>query len=373
MKTVSKVVGISVLVISGISHAEEPIRYGEVEEPPQKIGVEGGLTVTMQHSNANHTNDELLSSFDLVQTISAGKGEVVVYVEGNTTPRTNGVSSVFGEANDDAGTALDRDGHGRFQVSLFNYHRAVGKNEFSFGLIKPTGYLDTSEVANDEAGQFLGASFVNNTTIEFPDYTLGGVYRLASKSSRPGFTVVASSSHGLADNPNASYSELVDVNAKGKGAFVAAEANGQLKTVSWRAGIWTNSADHPYLDGSGKNANNYGLYLNADVDLDSILAKSKLNLRAGYANETVSPAAKFYAASLETPLTNNTLGVGLAETDASKKMNNGAEMKQAEVYMRFNLRDNLHVTPSIQWIKNSGLTKSSKSSGIVSLRGGFTF
>jgi porin len=383
MKLVTIIVSISLLTISCMTYAgEPPIRYGEVKEAPKQIGVEGGVTVTYQHSTASNTNDELLGSFDLVETIPAGKGEVVVYVEGNTTPHNNGISSVFEEANKDAGSALDRDGHGRFQVSEFNYNQPLGVNEVSAGLINPASYLDTSKVANSETDQFLGASFVNNTTIEFPDYTLGGVYHFLPKKAAnqnwPDFTIVATSSHGLADNPNASYSELVDVRAHGKGAFVAGEAYGQLeigkiKTIAWRAGVWTNTADHPKLNGSGNNASNYGLYLNADVDLDSLLPKSKLNLRTGFANESVSPAAQFYATSLETPLANHTLGVGLAQTRVSSKVNNGADMSQAEVYMRFDLRDNLHVTPSIQWIENSGLTKTSKSGGIVSLRGGYAF
>jgi hypothetical protein len=374
MKHFTILVGVSLLTISSITYsAEPPIRYGEVKEAPKQIGVEGGMTVTFQHSNSSHSEDELLGSFDLVATLPAGKGQVVVYVEGSTNPQTDGVSATLEEVNSDAGTALDRDGRGRLQVSEFNYNRALGENEISAGLIKPTGYLDTSEVANDETGQFLGASFVNNTTIEFPDYTLGATYRMPPKASRPGITVVASSSNGLADNPNRSYSELVDVTAKGKGAFVAAEASGEIKTVTWRAGAWTNTADHPHLNDPGKNASNYGLYFSGDVDLGSLRAKTKLNIRTGFANADVSAAAQFLAASLQTPLAGHTLGVGLAQTNVSSKVSNGADMRQAEIYYRYDLMDHLHVSPSIQWIQNSGLTKDSNSGTVVSLRGGVVF
>ena len=374
MKKYARSFALLLFCISGVTYAAEPpIRYGEVKEAPKQIGVEGGMTVTFQHSNSSHSEDELLGSFDLVATLPAGKGQVVVYVEGSTNPQTDGVSATFEEANSDAGTALDRDGRGRLQVSEFNYNRALGENEISAGLIKPTGYLDTSEVANDETGQFLGASFVNNTTIEFPDYTLGATYRVAPKASRPGITVVASSSNGLGDNPNRSYSELVDVTAHGKGAFVAAEAFGQIKTVTWRAGAWTNTADHPLLNDPGKNASNYGLYFSGDVDLGSLRAKTKLNIRTGFANADVSPAAQFFAASMQTPLAGHTLGVGLAQTNVSSKVSNGADMRQAEVYYRYDLMDHLHVSPSLQWIQNSGLSKDSNSGTVVSLRGGVVF
>jgi carbohydrate-selective porin OprB len=48
-------------------------------------------------------------------------------------------------------------------------------------------------------------------------------------------------------------------------------------------------------------------------------------------------------------------------------------MRQAEVYYRYDLMDHLHVSPSIQWIQNSGLSKDSNSGYVVSLRGGVVF
>lgn len=366
---------------SHLSYADEHITHESTAmKDHQQITVEGGVTVTLQNTDASGVDNELLGSFDLVSILPARKGEVVVYVEGNSTPLSNGVASHFEEANGDAGSALDRDGKGRFQVSEFFYAHHFGESGLAVGLLNPAASLDTSEVANDETTQFLGTSFVNNPTIGMPDYTLGTVFNYEGMQREIGnglgFTLMVTSSHGLADNPNASYSELVDVTADGKGAFVAMEADGQIGIVTWRLGVWSNSADHDYVDGSGKTGSNKGGYLSADLDFDVFIQHSKLNLRIGMADEKVSNAGEFYGVSLETPLVDHILGLGLANTGASSEAGSNAEdLHQAEVYVRFNLSDTFHITPSIQWLENSGLREDpdEKSVIITSLRASYGF
>jgi hypothetical protein len=109
-----------------------------------------------------------------------------VYLEGNSTLDASRASSVLVETNADAGTALDPDRRGRVQLSELNYqlHRPAGR-ELTFGLLDASGYLDRTRITNDENVQFLGASFVNNPTIEFPDYTLGAVYQSPAAGRRP--------------------------------------------------------------------------------------------------------------------------------------------------------------------------------------------
>jgi hypothetical protein len=213
-----------------------------------------------------------------------------------------------------------------------------------------------------------------------PDYTLGIVYHHegthVEEDHGYGFTLMAVSSHGLGDNPDASYSELVDVRDDGKGSFLAAEAVGQTAIINWRLGVWSNSADHDYLDGSGKSGINKGVYLSVDLDLDSYLTQSKLNLRYGIANDKVSSAAEFYALSMEMPLAGNTLGIGLAQTGVSSDaVGNSADLHHAEAYVRFDLSEVFHITPSIQWMENSGLieNKAEKSTVVTSLRVSYGF
>jgi hypothetical protein len=97
-----------------------------------------------------------------------------LYVEGNTTPFHDGVSRRIPEANTDAGTALNRSGEGRIQVSELRLIWPIFQgSHVHLGLLDATGFLDVSQIANDENLFFLGGPFVNNPTIEFPDYALG--------------------------------------------------------------------------------------------------------------------------------------------------------------------------------------------------------
>jgi hypothetical protein len=315
------------------------------------VQVEGGFTVTAQSASDARIHDELLTSFDLVAEIPNGPGQWIAYVEGNLSPRLNGVSSVLGEVNGDAGTALDGDGKGRLQVSVLHYSREFGENSMTIGLLNPACVLDSSDVANDETSQFLSHSFVNNPTIAFPGYTLGTCVHFEQGKTGPGFNLLITGSHGLADNPNASYSELVDLGAEGKGVFLGGELYLETARSMWRLGVWKSTADAAYLDGSGNIGHNYGAYLTTDHRIgDSII-----NVRLGMANDEVSEAASFASVALETPLTGHIFGIGVAQTGVSDKLGNGTDdTRQAEAYLRFRVNEDILVTPSVQWIENSG-------------------
>ena len=359
---------------------EPPSRFGTVVETHNGAKVESGMTATVQHATDNAIKDEALASFDLVSSIPYGAGEWFIYVEGNTSPKSNGVASILGEANADAGSALDRDGKGRFQVSEFYYSYPVNGNPLNIGLLDPAGVLDASDVANDETTQFLGASFVNNPTIAMPHYTLGASYQREAKDRQPGYSLLVTGSHGLADNPDASYSQLVDVSAEGQGVFLGGEAHWLLAQSIWRVGAWVNSAEFDYLDGSGNTGDNYGVYLSTDYTLGE---RYKVNLRAGLANSDVSKAANFIGLALETRFTGRTTGIGIARTGVSSKAAAGLDdTLQAEVYMRFEVNEQFQLTPSVQWIENSGFMNTvagagadpyKHDAGVVSLRLNYVF
>lgn len=340
------------VMLSQNTYAEEVgERHGATRLHDGQVVVEGGLTVVGQTASDGAVSDELFASLDILSTLPVGDGRLVIYVEGNTSQNDSGVSAMIGEANADAGTALDRDANGRFQVSEFHYDRSVGEGVLAAGLLDATGYLDGSDVANDETAQFLGGSFVNNPTIGFPDYALGLVYHHEQSEEPFDFTLVLTSSHGLGDNPNASYSELVDVGADGKGVFAAGEAFWTLDGVVVKAGVWVNSADHAKLDGSG-NASNYGLYGVLDVPA----GEAMINVRLGLANEEVSQAAHFVSVAGNYPVAWGEVGAGLAYTGLSGKDATPGfdDSIHAELYARYDVSENMHVTPSLQYIENSG-------------------
>jgi len=350
------------------------VRHGAVIEQEQAVGVEGGFTTVLQSADDKAIDDELLASFDLVTTFPAAGGKWVVYVEGNTSPRNQGVSALLGEANADAGSALDREGNGRLQISELHYFHSLGEGLLVSGLVDVTGTLDTSEVANNETLQFLSSALVNNPTIDFPDYSLGIVYNREFSKER-GYSLAVTSSHGLADNPDASYAQLVDIGASGKGVFVAAEGLWPVASSNLHAGVWWNTADHARLDGQLGTEQNYGLYLVVDGHLGSSL----LNVRVGLANDKVSQAAKFLSAALERRLSKATLGLGLALTGLSNEdvIPNQDDMLQAEVYLRLEPRVDLSITPAMQWLNNSGFDGSGlpldSDQILFSLRLNFTF
>lgn len=343
-----------------------------MSEPP--VAVEGGFTAILQAASDKNVDAELVTSFDLVTTLSTGTGKWIIYIEGNTSPQTNGIANLLGEANADAGSALDRDGNGRLQVSELHYFHPLNGGLLVSGLLDVTASLDSSEVANDETSQFLSSTLANNPTIGFPDYSLGVVYNREMAEDR-GYSFALTSSHGLADNPNASYDQLVNLGADGKGIFAAAEGQWPVAGTKLHAGAWVNSADHARLDGTPGMDKNYGLYLVVDGLVDTTL----WNLRTGLANDEVSQASQFISAAIEHPLSNSTLGLGIAYTGLSSKdaTPQQDDMLQAEAYLRFSPRENMSITPSVQWLENSGFDASGitidSEQTLLSLRLNYTF
>jgi hypothetical protein len=360
--------GVSLLAMASPGRADEPAtRYGSVTQ--RGVGVEGGFTASALHANDFHLADEALLSFDLVATLPAGRGQWTLYVEASSSVKSDAVSSRVAEANADAATAVDGDDRGRLQVSELHYSLPLGGDRMILGLLNPAGFLDASEIANDESNQFLAASFVNNPTIAFPDYTLGAAYHHDAQGGIPGYTLLLASSHGLADNAGRSYAELVAVDADGKGLFAAVELYWLRGATILRLGLWQRSDAQARLSGSGEESN-YGLYGVADGSL----GQGRWNLRLGLANDAVSEAANFAAVALEQPLAGHTLGLGLAHTGASNRLGpEGGDRLHAETYLRIDLNDALHLTPSLQFIRHGGLDQSARALWLAALRASYAF
>ena len=198
----------------------------------------GGVTSTYQVTSDNRVDPEVVASADFVLQRMFKRGDLRLYIEANSTPRAQGVSALLPEVNTDAGSALNRQGDGRIQVSELAYHHMFGnQHEFTLGLVDVSGYFDRSRIASDENTQFLAASFVQNPAIDLPDYTLGAVYEHTTGRDlilRIGLT----SSNGLADNPNLSYAQLLDVDENDKGVFAITSAAFNKLNWQMRAGTW---------------------------------------------------------------------------------------------------------------------------------------
>jgi len=317
--------------------------------------VSGGATIVGQATSDSRARPEIVASFDLFVEVPLGRGRLVTYAEANTTPRLNGVSRLVGEANTDAGTALNRRRRGRVQLSevrlvwpLASDFRAHG------GLLDATGFLDVSRIANDENLFFLGVPFVNNPTIEFPDYALGVAMEGAiSGPLRGAFTIT--STHGLADNPNVSYSQLLDLNGDGKGVF----AGGALRWVGpagrVSVGTWVRSAAVPRLDGAGPDEVNSGAF----AVVGRTRGQHSLSFRTGIASGAVSAVRGFTGLTYLWARRPDAIGVGLGRSFSSNAVPDLVDVTHGEVFVRRRLFREVFVTVSGQRIINAGFDASS--------------
>lgn len=333
---------LAALLISGISLADEPA--GPT--------FEGGITATAQTASDGQVGGEAQASLDLVGQLPMGPGSLTLHVEGSTTLGDDGIAALIGEANGDAGSALDADDRGRLQVSEFFYSLPLAGATLNLGLLDASAGLDTNAVANDENGQFLAGPLVNNPTIGFPDYTLGLALDAEPEEAGFGYHLFLGGSHGLGDNPERDYNELFSLRTEGKGLFTAAEGVWKGGGLTGRLGVWLNSGDHERLDGSGDVGHNYGFY----GALDGSLGEGAWNLRAGWADPEVSAAAWSLGAALEYPVAGLAVtGIGLVHTAVSDEAGEGHDDNLvAEWYLRFDLGEHVQLTPLVQYVQNPG-------------------
>ena len=209
--------------------------------------------------------------------------------------------------------------------------------------------FEQSRIASDENTQFLGAFFVANPTIEFPDYTLGVVYEGALSQDLV-LRAAVTSSKGLADNPARSYSQLLSVDDR-EGSFAIASASWEDERWLLRAGIWLNASDHRTLDGSRRDKDNYGAYVLAGYER----GRHAANLRYGAANRNVSRGARFASLAYRYQSGPVAIGAGIARAFLSPEepLQPLDDTDQTEVYLRYAVTESVFVTADVQLISNS--------------------
>ena len=315
---------------------------------------EGGITTVYQDTNDSRAEAELTASADLFATLSQERGQWLLYVEASSSPDSNGVSAFYPTVNGDAGSVLTAGGNGGVQVSELNYtYFMEGDRSLVLGLIDPSAWLDRGRIANDENNNFLNGSFVNNATIAFPDYSLGGVFRVRDNDGRPEITIVVAGSDGIADLPDRSYQDLLDFNDDGRGVFAGSGVRWSFDRSSWHVGAWVRTDEHAVVGSDAEEENNYGIY--GVYGWQS--GPHQLNVRAGLANSDVSVAGNFFAAAYQRQYRVGLVGVGAAHTTISSGYRSSARDSafDSEIYFRLTVFDGAgHVTPSIQYIEVPG-------------------
>lgn len=238
---------------AGISFAQqdatiEQLKESEADTPLNNARIEGIVIGTYQSTSQDRLGDEKVDNegngqIFLYGEMDMGPGTWGMEVRGGTTPHDNGVTSYYGEVNDAVGETLDKDGKGRFAVTQFFYTLPVAGGDLSVGLLDATGLLDANEIADDEYTQFLGTSFVNNPSIDYPTFALGANYQV-DFNEHVGYQIFASSSGGLEDEDDPTYGNVFDVGESGKGMFVGNELLWNSDYVYGSLGVWYNSSDH---------------------------------------------------------------------------------------------------------------------------------
>lgn len=322
-----------------------------------QAALSGGLTATWQDSSDARLESESTASADLVFTYEAGPEQWRLYLEANSTPNPQGVSGYLPEANADAGSALDKDNKGRVQVSELNYRYAFNERQvLSGGLLDVSAYFDQSRIASDENTQFLGVSFVQNPTISFPDYTLGLVYEQLM-SARTTLRLGLASSHGISDNPNLSYAQLLDVRAQGHGAFAIGSLTRAAERSLLRVGAWAHTGAHESLDGQREGLYNYGAYL-----LNGYQFKAQgVSLRLGFARAQVARAAGFIGLSYQYRRPTWVFGLAGARIFASPRAPRDSALSDTthyETYVRYAVGSSAYITVDAQRLRNSNLDAS---------------
>lgn len=335
---------------------------------PGEIGWEGGITVVYQGTDDDRADAELTASADLFATLANGSGEWLLYIEASSSPDSDGVSAFYPTANGDAGSVLTAGGGGGVQISEFNYTFSLQDDRtLMLGLIDPSAWLDRGRIANDENKHFLNGSFVNNATIAFPDYTLGGVFRSLGDGRRPEITVVVSGSDGIADTPDRSYQDLLALNDDGRGMFVGSGASWLNEHTSWRLGGWLRNDGQNVAGTADDDDLNYGAYgvFGWQGGPDAI------NIRAGVANSDGSAADRFLAVAYQRRSRIGLFGVGVAGTRVATGAgpNSRGNALDSEIYFRIPVLDGAgHITPSLQYIEVpavDGTNSLSASSAII--------
>ena len=328
---------------------------------------DGGVTAAYQYADDDRVDPELTVSADLFVTLTRPKGEWLVYFEASTTPDADGISAFYPTANADAGSVLNEDGDGGAQVSEFNYTFLLENDKtLMLGLIDPSAWLDRSRITNDENTHFINGSFVHNSTIEFPDYTLGGIFRRTGSVTRPELTVVVASSEGIADLPDRSYQDLLSLTSSGRGAFVGVGAGWMHERRSMRLGAWLRTDDHTVAGDPDSSEANYGGYavFGWQGSADAV------NLRLGLANENVSVATRFIAIAYERRTRFGLFGAGVARTVVANSFRRADlhDVSDAEIFFRVPIGNgNAHLTPSVQYVENPGFDTSGSVTGSSAL------
>ncbi|NWF38878.1 carbohydrate porin [Mariprofundus sp. NF] len=329
------------------------------------ISIELGSTIVGQQISKHNgdINKDIIGSLDLVIDADLGFGTLHLYGEGASTADIS-ASSLVGGANADAGTAATPAGKGRVQLSEISFGFDIGALNTNIGVMDLSAFADATATANDEGSQFLADALVNNPTIAFPDYTPAIVFNYGEEAGIQ-LTALTANAYGLGDNPRGNYSQLFKFGntptGERKGLFSLVELrlplsqDGALLTM----GGWHSSTEATRYDGAGNDRSTLGGYAN----IDGVVGDLAWSARVGFNNgKTDITGGVNSFASLSTEYSINeqhAFGAGVAHSGllndykTSLAPNSGANSTVAEIYYRWQITDEIAISPDIQYHHNA--------------------
>lgn len=319
---------------------------GIAQQGSGPVDVWSTVNIVGQATGEDETRSELAASLDLFADARLGPLVLHAYVEGNTSPRRDGVSTRIPFANMDAGTALGADGRGRIQISELRLAWSITERTvWHAGLMDLTGFLDVSRISNDENLFFLAQPFVNNPTIIFPDYALATTLVLGVPALPRGRIAVAlASSHGLADNPSASHEDLFDLAAEGKGAFAAGRMRWEGDRWDGSLGMWLSTGDRSASAPPQQPLPTRGVYSVVGWTSGTHSLDGRVGLATGDAGDE-----PFFGLTYLGSLGANVFGIGAARTPALPSFVD-RNATHAEAFVRGRVAEVIYLTTSLQWL-----------------------
>jgi len=353
--------------------------------------VKGGLSTHNQKGRFQGSYDiEALADLDKLFGIEAGS--IYMLVEG-CWPDAQGIDELsVGSA---FGVNADAIGNEAMIIKELYYEGPVFGDSLrvKVGKIDFTAVFDCSEYADDECSQFLNASFVDDPTIPFPDYSLGVVLNWNLTDA---WYVMGGMADAQADGRETGFRTALHGEDYFFYAFesgVSADldsANGPM-TGNYRVGLWIDGQDKARFSNENIYRNDTGFYVSCDQMLCKETARAEDTqglgafCRYGYANSDLNEFGNFWSVGCQYQglldgRDNDVLALGFAQgifsDRAGANEGNGysGDCENAlELYYSAQITPWLNLSPSAQYIANPGGNRQAKDAVICGLRAQMVF
>jgi len=371
--------------------ADEGIELGFGITNVYQANIKGGTSTHARRGRHSGSYD-LELSVDLQKLLGFETGSIYMLVEGGW-PDAEGIdASSVGSA---FGVNADAIGNQGPVVKELYYQGPVFSDALTImaGKIDFTGVFDASAYADDECTQFLNAAFVDDPTIPFPDYSLGIVlnWDITDSWYLMGGVADAQANGRETGFRTAFYDEDYFFYALETGITPQLNSANGLMPGAYRVGMWVDGQDKARFSSSNNYRDDIGVY----ISCDQMAYKENSNPedsqglgvfgRFGYANSDLNPIGNFWSIGLQYQglldgRDDDVLGIGFAQGIFSDYAgaNDGAEYTEnhenaLEVYYNARVTPWLSLSPSIQYISNTGGDETVKDAVVFGLRTQMTF